>query len=37
MQDGLVLGACALFNGVPDNELVDAYHQLETLQMVGAL
>jgi len=37
MQDGLVLGAYALCNGVPDNELVDAYHQLETLPMVGAL
>ena len=36
-MDGLVLGAYALFAGVPDDELTDAYRGLETLPLVGAL
>lgn len=37
MDDGLVLGAYALFSGVPDDELVEAYHELEAQPLVGAL
>ncbi len=37
MSDGLVLGAYALFSGVPDDELVGAYRGLEMQPLVGAL
>lgn len=37
MGDGLVLGAYALFGGVPDEELVVAYRGLETQPLVSAL
>lgn len=36
-MDGLVLGAYALFSGVPDAELGDAYRGLGALPLVGAL
>lgn len=37
MSDGLVLGAYALFSGVPDEELVGAYRELAMQPLVGAL
>ncbi|WP_147454129.1 DUF4862 family protein [Tessaracoccus antarcticus] len=37
MADGLVLGAYALFNGVPDVELAAAYRGLEMQPLVAAL
>ncbi|MDO5737291.1 MAG: DUF4862 family protein [Propionibacteriaceae bacterium] len=37
MDHGLVLGAYALFSGVPDEELVEAYRALEAQPLVGAL
>lgn len=37
MNSDLVLGAYALFSGVPDEALVEAYSSLETQPLVGAL
>ncbi len=37
MTDSLVLGAYALFSGIPDDELLGAYRQLESQPLVGAL